>query len=176
MIAERTRRLRRVVALAAAGLVMAGCGGGGSPPPTNELRFKTEDFVIRVSPETKPTRALEPIYWRVMVHDVKSGLPIQGGEGRIFGTNRDRKTVSNGLAALGLKLLRCLCCQFVGLALGGGSYGCGHRPAKRAVATAATAATPTVTPPAGGGGAAAATAAAAAATITTAAPRQLSAR
>lgn len=32
----------------------------------------------------------------------------------------------------------------------GGSYGCGHRPAKRAVATAATAATPTVTP--GGGG------------------------
>jgi hypothetical protein len=30
------------------------------------------------------------------------------------------------------------------------SYGCGHRPAKRAVATAATAATPTVTP--GGGG------------------------
>ena len=99
MIAERTRRLRRVVALAAAGLVMASCGGGGSPPPTNELRFKTEDFVIRVSPETKPTRALEPIYWRVMVHDVKSGLPIQGGEGRIFGTNRDRKTVSNGLAA-----------------------------------------------------------------------------
>jgi hypothetical protein len=34
-----------------------------------------------------------------MVHDAESGLPIQGGEGRIFGTNRDRKTVSNGLAA-----------------------------------------------------------------------------
>ena len=32
----------------------------------------------------------------------------------------------------------------------GGSYSCAHRPAKRAVATAATAATPTVTP--GGGG------------------------
>ncbi len=99
MIVERTRRLHRVGALVAVGLVLAGCGGSGSPPVTNELRFKTDDFVIRVSPETRPTRALEPIYWRVMVHDVKSGLPIQGGEGRIFGTNRDRKTVSNGLAA-----------------------------------------------------------------------------
>jgi hypothetical protein len=97
MIAERTRRFRRVVALAAAGFVMASCGGGGSPPPKGELRFKTDDFVIRVEPETKPTRALEPIYWRVIVHDVKTGLPIQGGEGRVFGTNRDRKTVSNGL-------------------------------------------------------------------------------
>ena len=98
MIAQRTRRLYRVVALATAGLVLAGCAGEASPPPSTELRFKTDDFVIRVAPETKPTRALEPIYWRVMVHDAESGLPIQGGEGRIFGTNRDRKTVSNGLA------------------------------------------------------------------------------
>lgn len=97
MIAERPRRFRRVVALAAACFVIASCGGGGSPPPRGELRFKTDDFVIRVEPETKPTRALEPIYWRVIVHDVKTGLPIQGGEGRVFGTNRDRKTVSNGL-------------------------------------------------------------------------------
>lgn len=99
MSAERTRRLSFGVVLTAATVFLAGCGGEASPPPSNEIRFKTDDFVIRVSPETKPTRALEPIYWRVMVHDVKSGLPIQGGEGRIFGTNRDRKTVSNGLAA-----------------------------------------------------------------------------
>ncbi|MDQ8158684.1 MAG: hypothetical protein P3B76_00185 [Gemmatimonadota bacterium] len=97
MIAERTRRLGRVVAVAAAGLVMAGCGGKESLPPKGELRFNTQDFVIRVEPETKPTRALEPIYWRVTVHDVKTGLPMQGGEGRVFATNRDRKTVSNGL-------------------------------------------------------------------------------
>jgi len=76
-------------------MLVSSCGSGA--PPRNELRFKTDDFVIRVSPETKPTRALEPIYWRVVVHDVTSGLPIQSGEGRIFGTNRDRKTVSNGL-------------------------------------------------------------------------------
>lgn len=97
MIAERTRRIRRVVALAAAGLFLVSCEGGGSPPPKGELRFNTDDFVIRVEPETKPTRALEPIYWRVIVHDVKTGLPIQGGQGRLFATNRDRKTVSNGL-------------------------------------------------------------------------------
>ena len=97
MIAERTRRLSRVVLSLAAGVVLAGCDAG--TPPKNELRLKTEDFTIRVSPETKPTRALEPIYWRVTVHDAKTGTPIESGEGRLFATNKDMKTVSNGLAA-----------------------------------------------------------------------------
>lgn len=84
----------------AAFLSVAAFGLGGCSPaeqPRHELRLTTEDFVIRVSPETRPTRALEPIYWRVVVHDAETGLPIQGGQGRIFGTNQDRKTVSNGL-------------------------------------------------------------------------------
>jgi hypothetical protein len=95
MIAQRARRFRRAALSLAAGLTLAGCDAG--TPPRNELRLGTEDFTIRVSPETKPTRALEPIYWRVVVHDAKTGLPIQGGQGRIFATNRDRKTVANGL-------------------------------------------------------------------------------
>jgi hypothetical protein len=79
--------------------VLAGCGA--TTPPKNELRFKTDDFVIRISPETRPTRALESTYWRVVVNDKKTGTPIQGGQGRIFATNRDRKTVANGLEETG---------------------------------------------------------------------------
>lgn len=94
MIGTRARRLGAVL-LGAAGLLSAGCDAG--TPPKNELRLRTEDFTIRVAPETKPTRALEPIYWRITVHDAKSGTPIQGGQGRIFATNRDMKTVANGL-------------------------------------------------------------------------------
>ena len=95
MISERARRVRRAALATVAGLLMAGCGP--AEPRRVELRLVTEDFVLRVSPETRPTRALEPVYWRVVVHDVKTGLPIQGGQGRIFATNQDRKTVSNGL-------------------------------------------------------------------------------
>ncbi len=96
MILARSRQLGAAL-LFAAGLSVAGCDAG--TPPKNELRLRTEDFTIRVAPETKPTRALEPIYWRVTVHDAKTGTPIQGGQGRIFATNRDMKTVANGLEA-----------------------------------------------------------------------------
>jgi hypothetical protein len=96
-------RVRRAVAAAAAllgtVLQLAACDAGR--PPRNELRFRTDDFVIRVASETRPVRALEPIQWRVTVHDARTGLPIQGGQGRIFATNRDRKTVANGLEETG---------------------------------------------------------------------------
>jgi hypothetical protein len=95
VILARVRRFRQTIVALAAGAVLAGCDAGR--PPIGELRLRTEDFTIRVAPETKPTRALEPIYWRVTVHDTKTGTPIQGGQGRIFATNRDMKTVANGL-------------------------------------------------------------------------------
>ena len=86
-------------ALVAAALVFAACDAG--TPPKNELRFTTDDFVIRVEPEERPTRALEPTHWRVVVHDLKTGTPIQGGQGRIFATNADHKTVANGFDETG---------------------------------------------------------------------------
>jgi hypothetical protein len=95
---QRARR-RRLASVLVAGLLLAGCDAGETP--RNELRFTTPDFTVRVSPETRPTRALEPIYWRIVVHDRETGKPIQGGQGRIFATNRDRKTVSNGLEETG---------------------------------------------------------------------------
>ncbi len=92
-------RLVRLLFLAVAPMLVAACGG---PTPTKgELRFVTDSFVVRVSPETRPTRALEPIYWRVLVHDRITGTPIQGGQGRVFATSKDRKSIANGLEETG---------------------------------------------------------------------------
>ena len=92
-------RLGLVASAFVAGLLVTGCDA--APRPRSELRFSTDSFRIRVSPESTPTRALEPTYWRVVVHDINTGAPIQGGQGRVFATNRDRKTVANGLEETG---------------------------------------------------------------------------
>lgn len=92
-------RLVRLLLLVLAPMLALACDAGTRPK--NELRFATDSFVIRVSPESLPTRALEPIYWRVVVHDRKTGTPVQGGQGRVFATNEDRKSIANGLAETG---------------------------------------------------------------------------
>ena len=92
-------RLGLVASAFIAGLIVTGCDA--TPRPRSELRFSTDSFRIRVSPESTPTRALEPTYWRVVVHDINTGAPIQGGQGRVFATSRDRKTVANGLEETG---------------------------------------------------------------------------
>jgi hypothetical protein len=92
-------RLSRMVILAALPLLAAACEG--DKRPRGELRFVTDSFQVRISPETRPTRALEPIYWRVVVHDRNTGTPIQGGQGRIFATSKDMKSIANGLEETG---------------------------------------------------------------------------
>jgi hypothetical protein len=93
------RRFRTPVSLFVLAASFIACDAG--TPPKNELRLTTDDFVIRVAPENPPTRALEPIYWRVVVHEKETGKPVQGGQGRIFATNRDQKTTANGLEETG---------------------------------------------------------------------------
>lgn len=92
-------RLSRLAVLAALPLIAAACEG--DTRPRGELRFVTDSFAVRISPETRPTRALEPIYWRVVVHDRNTGTPIQGGQGRIFATSKDHKSIANGLEETG---------------------------------------------------------------------------
>ena len=94
----RPRRMMLLGSLAVS-TMLAACDS--SSRPLNELRFTTDDFVIRVSAEEAPTRALEPIHWRVIVSDLKTGKPIEGGQGRVFATSQDRKNIANGLAPTG---------------------------------------------------------------------------
>lgn len=74
--------------------VLVSCG---PPPDAGVLRVWTEDFEIRLKPDVVPPRALERITYTVTVIDKETREPVVNGEGRIFATNADRKTVWNGL-------------------------------------------------------------------------------
>lgn len=100
MIFTRSRQtIAALLTVLAASVTLAACDG--SSRPKGEMRFVTDDFVIRVSAESLPVRAMETIRYRVVVSDVKTGQPIDNGEGRIFATNADRKTTANGLEYTG---------------------------------------------------------------------------
>lgn len=83
-------RMLAVAMLAAAAL---SCG---TPDDPSVLRFMTDEFEIKVWPDVSPPRAIERITYTIMVKDKETQEPIVNGEGRIFATNSDRKTVSNG--------------------------------------------------------------------------------
>jgi hypothetical protein len=83
-------------AIAALGiLALASCTAG---PPTDEkaIRLWTDDYYIVVTSEPSPPRALEQVKYTVVIRDKENRTPIDGGEGRIFATNEDRKNTHNG--------------------------------------------------------------------------------
>jgi hypothetical protein len=79
--------------LAAVAAALVSCG---PPPDAGVMRVWTDDFEIRVKADVTPPRALERITYTVVVRDKKTREPVVNGEGRIFATNADRKTVWNG--------------------------------------------------------------------------------
>lgn len=79
-----------VVVLAA---FAASCGGS---PKATELRLWSDSYAFRVTMDPMPPRALEPIVYRVVVQDKKTGQPIETGEGRIFATSADRANSNDG--------------------------------------------------------------------------------
>ena len=83
-------RASLVLVLAA---VVASCGGS---PKATELRLWSDNYAFRVTMDPMPPRALEPIVYRVVVQDKKTGQPIETGEGRIFATSADRANSSDG--------------------------------------------------------------------------------
>jgi hypothetical protein len=86
--------LRRL-ALPVLAVLLAGCGPN---PKASELRLWSDSYAFRVTATPTPPRALEPIVYRIVVSDKKTGQPIETGEGRIFATSADRASTSDGLA------------------------------------------------------------------------------
>jgi hypothetical protein len=76
------------------GAVLASCG---SSPKAKELRLWSDSYAFRVTMVPTPPRAIEPIIYRIVVQDKKTGQPIETGEGRIFATSADRASTDDGL-------------------------------------------------------------------------------
>jgi hypothetical protein len=68
----------------------------GPNQKATELRLWSDNYAFRVTMDPMPPRALEPIIYRVVVQDKKTGQPIETGEGRIFATSADRANTSDG--------------------------------------------------------------------------------
>jgi len=85
---------RAVLRLAVAIGLAAACTPG---PRDLSLRQWTEDMEFRILPDPAPPHAREPIKYKVVVRDSKTGQPIEGGEGQIFASSRDGKDIYDSL-------------------------------------------------------------------------------
>ena len=74
-------------------LSLAACGPN---PKARELRLWSDSYAFRVTMDPMPPRALEPIPFRVVVSDKKTGQPIETGEGRIFASSKDGANTDDG--------------------------------------------------------------------------------
>lgn len=88
------RQLRLALAAGIIAMGVVACGPTGEKP---QVRLYTEDYSVAISFDPSPPCALEQVEFKVVVRDAKTGEPIEGGEGRIFATNEDRKSTDNGL-------------------------------------------------------------------------------
>jgi hypothetical protein len=85
--------LRRLALAAFVGGALIACGPN---PKARELRLWSDTYAFRVTMDPSPPRALEPIPFRVVVSDKKTGEPIEGGEGRIFASSQDGANTDDG--------------------------------------------------------------------------------
>jgi len=88
--------VRRLAFASALAVALTSCKE--SNPKALELRLWSDTYAFRVTMDVTPPRALEPITYRVVVSDKKTGQPIETGEGRIFATSADRANTSDGFA------------------------------------------------------------------------------
>jgi hypothetical protein len=68
----------------------------GPSHPATDMRVWTRDFELRASSDPVPPIALEPTRYTVVVRDKKTHEPIVNGQGRIFATNSDGKSIWDG--------------------------------------------------------------------------------
>ncbi len=89
------RILRAALIAFTAVIGFAACGE--SPRPL-ETRLWSDNYAFRVLSDPVPPREGEDITFRVVVQDKKTGEPIEHGEGRLFGTSKDRANTNDGFA------------------------------------------------------------------------------
>lgn len=85
-------RLYPVLAVAVAGL-LAAC----QPPRPRELRLESENLRFQISSDPLPPYAREPAIYKVIVRDKRTREPIEGGEGQIYASSRDRVNIYDAL-------------------------------------------------------------------------------
>ena len=87
---------RFVGLLGVAALVLTACQGDRDRTLAN--RQWSDTFAFRITVEPTPPRNLQQAMYKVVVHDKKTGEPIETGEGRIFATSVDGANTDDGLA------------------------------------------------------------------------------
>ena len=92
-VAGLVHRLRASLLFGALACAVA-CGTPAAPK--FEQRVWTDDFELRVSSDVTPPHALEQTAYTIIVRDKKTKEPIVSGQGRIFATNSDGKTIWDG--------------------------------------------------------------------------------
>jgi hypothetical protein len=85
--------LRRLGFILMVAVALSSCG---SNPKALELRLWSDSYAFRITMDPMPPRALEPVVYRIVVQDKKTGEPIENGEGRIFATSADRANTNDG--------------------------------------------------------------------------------
>jgi hypothetical protein len=78
-------------------LLVSACGPG---PTRGEIVASSEGLRFTVTADTLPPRAMDDVTFRVTVRDARTGLPVEGGEGGVWGRNRSQHETSNGLTPL----------------------------------------------------------------------------
>lgn len=85
-------RLHRLYLLAL--VPVLGCG---SSQPRTDTRMWSDHYQLRISTEPRPPFARERTLFKVVARDKKSGQPIEHGEGMIYATNRDQRSIWDSL-------------------------------------------------------------------------------
>ncbi|MFN2400576.1 MAG: hypothetical protein ABR543_18360 [Gemmatimonadaceae bacterium] len=88
------RLTRQTLAVAAA---FAAVGCGPPPGPATDHRALSTTYSFRVTADPVPPFARERTEYKVVVRDRDSGQPIEGGQGRIFASNRGGASTWDGL-------------------------------------------------------------------------------
>ena len=88
------RRVRWFTAASALWVSVASCSGPSHP--ATDIRVWSREFEFRVSAEVVPPLALEQTHYTITVRDKKTHEPIANGQGRIYATNSDGKSIWDG--------------------------------------------------------------------------------